>query len=120
MAVISEDIATWVIDGLEYYWSDFGSIQTYTFNLHDNSLTVQHSPTSLDGTSFQCILHNRRSQIGYIRVLRLSPTSLTTSNSSNPSTSIGKRLYAPLTSFLQHVFINKKGSDPHHVSILCR
>ena len=103
MATMSEDIATWVIDGLEYYWSDFGSIQIYTFNLRDNSLTIHHSPISLDGTSFQCILDNRRSRIGYLRVLRVSPTSLTTLNSSNPSTSIGKRLYIPLANFLQHI-----------------
>ena len=101
MAVMSEDIATWVIDGLEYYWSDFRSIQIYMFNLRDNSLTIHNSPTSLDGSSFQCILDNHRSRIGYLHVLHISPTSITTSNSSNRYNSIGKRLYNLLASLLQ-------------------
>ena len=103
MSAMNDDIATWIIDGLEYFWSDFGTKQIYSFNLSDNSLTINYSPTSLDGSSFQCILDNHRSQIGYLRVLHLSPTSLTTSNSSNPSTSIGKRLCIPLASFLHHI-----------------
>ena len=86
MAVISEDIATWVINGLEYYWSDFSRIEVYTFDLRDNSLTIHNSPRSLDGNSYQCIVDNCRSQKGYLSVLYIkSPTSPTTSNSSNSS-----------------------------------
>ena len=79
MAAISEDIAIWVINGLEYYWSDFANIELYSFDLRDNSLTIHNSPRALDGTSFQCVLDNHESRIGYLTVLRLPST---TSNSS--------------------------------------
>ena len=88
MAVISEDIATWVINGLEYYWSDFAIIEVFSFDLRDNSLTIHNSPRTLDGASFQCILDNHESKVGYLTVLHLSPTA-PTSNSSN-STSTGE------------------------------
>ena len=106
MDMISEDIATWVIDGLEYYWSDFGSTKRYSFNLRDNSLTIHYSSPSLDGSSFQCILDNRRSRIGYLRVLHniVSPTSLPMSNTSN-STTFGKKMYEKVPIFIVYISI---------------
>lgn len=92
MAIISDDIATWVISGVEYYWSDFSSIHFYTFDLRDNSLTVNNSPRLLDGTSFQCVLGDHESQIGYLKVLYLSPS--TSSIVSNPQNSNSKSHYS--------------------------
>lgn len=93
VGVISEDIATWVINGLEYYWSDFSTTEVYTFDLRDNSLTIHNLSRFLDGNSYQCILDNCRSQIGYLSVLyNKSHTSSTTTNSSYSSLT-GKWIY---------------------------
>ena len=98
MGVISEDIATWVINGLEYYWSDFLIIEVYTFDLQDNSLAIHNSPRSLDGNSYQCILDNQRSRIGYLSVLYMSPTPSSRANSSSDYYSSTGRLILCSTS----------------------
>ena len=74
MAALSEDIAIWVINGLEFYWTEFANMEVFSFDLRDNSLTIHNTPRSLDGTSFRCILDNHKSNIGYLTVLSLSPT----------------------------------------------
>ena len=70
---MSDSIAIWMIDGLQYYWSDFRSIDQYTFNRADNSLTINNSPRTLDGSSYQCVLSQEESNIGYLTVLYKSP-----------------------------------------------
>ena len=73
---MSDSIAIWVIDGLQYYWSDFRSIDHYTFNRADNSLTINNSPRTLDGSSYQCVLSQEESNIGYLTVLYKSPSTV--------------------------------------------
>ena len=80
--VINEDIAIWEIGGLEFYWTEFADIEVFSFDLRDNSLTINNSPHSLDGTSFRCILGNYESQLGYLTVLHLSTTASTTNSTS--------------------------------------
>ena len=94
MAVISEDIATWVINGLEYYWSDFSKIEVYTFDLLDNSLTIHNSTRFLNGNSYQCIVDNCRSQIGYLSVLYNKSLTLPTTTNSSNSFLTGKWIYS--------------------------
>ena len=66
-------VAVWVINGTTYSHTD----QEYTFN-HDNSLSVT-AEMDLNGTSFQCILNQIRSNIGY---LYLNSTTQLVSNTS--------------------------------------
>lgn len=82
MAVLSNDIATWVINGLEYYWTDLSTIEGYRFNLRDNSLTIHNSSHWLDGSSFRCILNDCESRVGYLTVnLPSTQSSMTDSTS---------------------------------------
>ena len=62
-------IAIWIINGTEYSLSDLLSIPTYTFDLQDNSLTINSAQKALDGTSFQCVIAQQASEIGYLTVL---------------------------------------------------
>ena len=73
---MSDSIAIWIIDGLQYYWSDFRSIDQYTFNRADNSLIINNSPRTLDGSSYQCVLSQEESNIGYLTVLYKSPSTV--------------------------------------------
>ena len=75
-STMSDSIAIWIIDGLRYYWSDFRSIDQYTFNIVDNSLTINNSPRTLDGSSYQCVLSQEKSNIGYLTVLYRSPSTV--------------------------------------------
>lgn len=68
-SVRDELIAYWIINGTQYYWTDFKTIRLFTFSLNNNSLIVNESPSSLDGTSFQCIINGIESVIGYLTVL---------------------------------------------------
>lgn len=63
-------VAVWIIDGSPHDWTDFITITTYTFDMFDNSLTVNSPPKSLNGTSFQCVLDGHRSRIGYLMVIQ--------------------------------------------------
>ena len=62
-------IAIWIIDGLQYYWSEFKSIDQYTFNRADNSLIIHDSPRTLDGSSYKCVLNQEESNTGYLTVI---------------------------------------------------
>ena len=62
-------VAVWIIDEHPHDWTDFIPASTCTFNLLDNSLTVNNSPKSLDGTSFQCVLNGHTSTIGYLTLV---------------------------------------------------
>ena len=61
-------IAIWVINGQRYYWTDFLSIPTYSFDLRDNSLTIHNVSQDLDGVSYQCIINRRASRVAYLTV----------------------------------------------------
>ena len=75
-STMSDSIAIWIIDGLRYYWSDFSSIGQYSINIVDNSLTINNSPRTLDGSSYQCVLSQEESNIGYLTVLYKSPSTV--------------------------------------------
>lgn len=62
-------IAFWIINGSEHGWSDFRLTPTYTFDLQDNSLTINSVQKGLNGTSFQCVVAQQASEIGYLTVL---------------------------------------------------
>ena len=62
-------IAFWIINGSEYSFSDLISTPTYSFDLQDNSLTINNVHKGLDGTSFQCVIAQQASKIGYLTVL---------------------------------------------------
>ena len=66
---MSDSIAIWIIDDLQYYWADFRNIHQYTFSRADNSLTVNNAPRTLDGTSYQCVLNQEESNTGYLKVV---------------------------------------------------
>lgn len=61
--------AFWIINGTEYSLSDLLSTPTYTFDLQDNSLTINNAQKALDGISFQCVIAQQASEIGYLTVL---------------------------------------------------
>ena len=65
-STMDEFFAVWIIGGWQYLWSEFENSETYTSNQLDNSLTINNSPRSLDGLSFQCIINRQESQIGYV------------------------------------------------------
>ena len=74
-----DSIATWILNGRLYYWSDFMNddhLDVYTLDLVDNSLTINNAPRTLDNTSFQCVVNNHLSMTGYLTVLYMVlPTS---------------------------------------------
>ena len=86
-SAMSGGIAIWIIDGVQYYWSDFKSINEYTFNRVDNSLTIINSSRTLDGTSYQCVLHQEESKVGYLTVLYTFPSTGTPLSTVEPETS---------------------------------
>ena len=70
---MNTDVVIWIINDLQYYWSDFNDLHEYTYDSLDNSLTINHSPRTLDGASFQCVVnHQTPSATGYLTVI--SPT----------------------------------------------
>ena len=80
-------IAFWIINGSEHGWSDFRLTPTYMFDLQDNSLTINSVQKGLDGTSFQCVVAQQASEIGYLTVLEQftsssSPSSFATTSRS--------------------------------------
>ena len=74
--------AFWIINGIEYSWRDFALTSAYTFDLQDNSLSINNINMSLDGTSYQCVIDGQRSEIGYLTVT----INDTLTNSPSPST----------------------------------
>lgn len=68
-STMNEFFAIWIIDGRQYLWSEFENLEMYTFNQLDNALTINHSPRSLDGTSFQCVINRQESRRGYLTIL---------------------------------------------------
>ena len=77
-STMNEFFAVWIIDGWQYLWSEFENSETYTFNQLDNSLTINNSPRSLNGLSFQCVIDRQESQIGYLTVLYTDDNSTST------------------------------------------
>ena len=68
-AVQEDVVAFWVINEYQYDWTDFITSTTYNFDLLDNSLTVNNSTKSMDGTSFRCVINGHASRIGYLTVV---------------------------------------------------
>ena len=66
---MKDDVVIWIIDDLQYFWSDFHNLDLYTLDPFDNSLTINHAPRTLDGTSFQCVVNHQLSATGYLTVL---------------------------------------------------
>ena len=65
-----DDIVIWILNGRQYYWSDFSDLDVYTLDLVDYSLTINNAPRTLDKTSFQCVVNDHQlSAIGYLTVL---------------------------------------------------
>ena len=62
-------IATWIINGKRHYWTDFMATPAFSFDLYDNSLTINNASLDLDGSSFQCVIDRRPSRIAYLTVL---------------------------------------------------
>ena len=77
-------IAIWIIDGLQYYWSEFKTIDLYTFNRADNSLLIHDSPRTLDGSSYKCVLNQEESSTGYLTVLYEVPNDTVPTISPSP------------------------------------
>ena len=77
-STMNEFFAIWIIGGLQHLWSEFENSETYAFNQLDNSLTINNAPRSLDGLSFQCIINQQESQIGYLTVLYTDGNSTST------------------------------------------
>ena len=69
-----QNIATWVIDGFQYYYADLLDSPCFTYNQFDNSLTIRNASKGLDGYSFQCKLNRRSSNIGYLSVVVIVST----------------------------------------------
>lgn len=61
--------ATWVVNGLRHYWTDFMSIPGFVFDIHNNSLILANVSRRLDGFTFQCIINRQASQVAFLTVL---------------------------------------------------
>ena len=64
----SQDQATWIIRGLQYFFHDFLHTPEYSYNPINGSLTINNASRSLDGASFQCIINRKSSRIGYLTI----------------------------------------------------
>ena len=62
------EMATWVVNGFRYYWTDFRSLHGFIFISHNNSLVLYNISRRLDGYTFQCIIDRQASQIAYLTV----------------------------------------------------
>ena len=61
--------AFWIIDGIEHDLRDLRRTSTYTFDLLDNSLTINNATKGLDGTAYQCVIDQQASEIGFLTVI---------------------------------------------------
>ena len=81
-STMTSSIPLWIINGVQYYWSDFKRIDQYTFIVANNSLTIHNVPRTLDGASYQCVFNQQASQVGYLTVLyELTSTQVSTMQS---------------------------------------
>ena len=92
-STLPDDISViWILNGRQYYWSDFNNLDVYTLNALDNSLTINNAPQTLDKTSFQCVVNNHPSAVGYLTVLNTvlsTSTMLITAGTTSSQSSIG-------------------------------
>ena len=79
-SMVNDFFAIWIINGRQHLWSEFEKFDAYTFDPLNNSLTINSSPRSLDGASFQCVINRQESRIGYLTVLYHATISTTTSS----------------------------------------
>ena len=70
----SQDQATWIIRGLQYYFHDFQYTPEYSYNPLSGSLTIHNASRSQDGSTFQCIINRKSSRVGYLTVEYQSET----------------------------------------------
>lgn len=88
---MNTDVVFWRINGTDYRWDEFDDIDDYTYDIFDNSLTINSSPRRLSGTSFQCLLHHQiPSAIGYLTVISPTQTIVTPVAQSTPLLSTSK------------------------------